>query len=263
MLVLGFVAAGLLTGCQREEISKEEQAFFDELDQRREATGVEYPGADGPAAAPELRWNLAPGKSYAYDYTLDWKAARGPRVGGKATVTLAGQGSGGGTVTVSGCETVVAGADAHPAAGRFASGSFEIDGRGEVQDGAPAYSILPTFFPLPDEPLDVGESAAAGGAFTFLMGGTTETTLPAEGKTKLAGYSEVDGRTCARLVTKLAVSGEAEAEGKTQACSARLFAVRYFDVSTGVLVSGDAYLEKGVAGGDSGAGFAVLTLREE
>ncbi|MFO7900283.1 MAG: hypothetical protein R6V58_14635 [Planctomycetota bacterium] len=263
VLALVFVAAGLLAGCQREEISKEEAAFFEELDQRREATAEEYPETSGPEAAPELRWDLAPGKSCVYDYTLDWKAAQGPRVGGGAAVTLTGQEGGGGKVAASGRETTVAGADAHPAAGRFASGSFEIDARGAVQGESPAYAVLPKFFLLPDEPLDVGQSAPASGAFTFLVGEKTEVTLPAEGKTTLAGYSEVNGRTCARLVTELAVNREHEAEGKAPACDARFFAVRYFEVSAGVLVSGHAFIEKGVGEGDSAAGFAVLTLREE
>ncbi|MFP4446329.1 MAG: hypothetical protein ACLFPD_08800 [Desulfosudaceae bacterium] len=220
----------------------------------------QYPPAAAPAEAPLLRWDFAADRVYPYDFAqqvvmqsrLGGMFAR--EEGGGSTQKMTGRGnlslkSEGDHTARLVLEDLTMRVEMDlpnqkdPEVMENAAPPMVIQGIGEDGDMAVGNSsqrlLIKMLFLLPPEPLQPGESVSVPGRMPFnVMGSVLHVTGSSD--ITLGGYVDLDGRTCARLITNIDISQldvPEEMEG-TYACRVRGESVFYFDVEDRHFVAG-------------------------
>jgi len=248
------LATGLgIVGCSDDDADLpplvERSTFLDRID---EAT---YPAAPAPPEAPLLRWDFSDDALHAFDYyqevvmqvqmmMMDENAEN--RMVGEGTVLLQSAGDRTAmfvmkdmnlqmTSSVDGQNQTL---PPMPETPPVRMPGVTEDGRMPGAESS-AELLVRFLFPLPDKPLDVGQSADVPMSMPM---GTTGGVLPVTGRMRITldGYVTIDGQTCARLVTDTDISTIDVPKGME---GTYLFALKgkgvlYFDLDRRSFVSG-------------------------
>ena len=250
--VLRFASLGLplltlwLCGCKSDTVSEKEAAFWKQLEERRQLISKDHPQAAGPTGSATLRWDLSGQKSWTYDYTHEQKDLGAPMVGAAAVLAVSSQGDGTAHVALKDPVSMARGDESAPPLQPVTVQGMKDDGRMEVGDTLPERFLM-LLFALPEGPLAVGKPVEAPATLPFTVGGGTVSAAGAA-KTVLTGYVEIDGRTCARIDTRLEVP-DTDVAGKdgTYTCGASVRLISYFDIQDRGLVSAHLKLEMATA----------------
>ena len=258
--LLGAVALAMALGlaCQSAEKTLPAlpagSAYLEQIDTEQ------YPPAPAPAEAPLLRWDFSADRVYPYDFAQ--QVVMQSRMGGM----FAREQGGGSTQQMTGrgklslksegdqtarlvledlslrVEMDLPGQDS-PEVMENTAPPMVVQGIGEDGNMAVGNSsqrlLIRMLFPLPPEPLQPGDSVSVPSRMPFnVMGSVLHVTGSSD--ITLDDYVDIDGRTCARLMTNIDISQldvPQEMEG-TYACRVKGESVFYFDVEDRHFVSG-------------------------
>lgn len=220
-----------------------------------------FPTAEAISPAPLLRWDFSKKRVVAYSYsqTVDASTTMG---NAKAPMAQKMDGSGvlavksevGGTANLvlnNMTMKMVMDFSADGTAGKDTHHEMSqeippIVIQGLSEDGAAKWGdsdiemLLKMLFPLPNKPLNVGESSESPGRFPInLMGSKVYAT--GSMKTTLTGYVKIDGAVCARLETDTDISKLELPPELNAKCTAAMKgrSIFYFDVNDRSFASGE------------------------
>jgi hypothetical protein len=248
------LAVGVGTmGCSDDEVDlpplAECSTFLDRVDEET------YPAAPAPAKAPLLRWDFSDDALHVFDYyqevvmqvemmMVDKNVEN--RTVGEGTILLQSAGDRMAmfemkamnlqmTSSVDGQNQTL---PPMPETPPMRIPGVTEDGRMPGADSSTEL-LVRFLFPLPDKPLDVGQSADVPMSMPF---GTTGGVLPVTGRMRITldGYVTIDGQTCARLLTDTDISTIDVPKGMegTYRCAIKGKGVLYFDLKRRSFVSG-------------------------
>lgn len=216
-----------------------------------------YPAVSAPAAPPTLRWDFSGKQVYAYDFSQTNKTAFSMGIGGdvtrkdrvSGTLLLRSKGNGTAAIVLRTGRIAVDGPGGKQKMSRMplvVVQGVKEDGSMRVRDSS-IELVLAALFPLAGKPVKVGQTVSVPMAMPFNALGSA---LYVEGAAKitLTGYVEINGRTCARLVTDIDISRldvPKELKGTYEWFTVGT-SVAYFDVRDRRFVSVDLALTMGM-----------------
>jgi hypothetical protein len=206
----------------------------------KDLTRKNYPKAKAPEGKQTFRWDFSKKCRFVYDFEQKIKMSSSmgmqPSMDATATLSMKSKGDKTADLVMSDISTtMMSGVKMPPVVVQGVTEDSKIPGTGGSQS-----EMVKLLFPLPAEPLTVGESSSVASKMPFNAYGSL---LWVEGEIKvtLKGYVTIDGRICARFdvaidISKIDVPEELPGEYK---CSTKGVGVVYFDVENRCFHSGE------------------------